>query len=102
MPERAAPGPLAAGAAARPAVVELVYFNAGGGHRASALALQAAIARAGLPWTVRLTHLFEVLDPTARCGAGQPRPHRRNRPRHCWDQNPRPYSRTRPDGPGST
>ncbi len=59
-----------AAAAALPAtrrpVVELIYFNAGSGHRASALALEAAIARAGLPWTVRLTHLFEVLDPTAR------------------------------------
>ena len=66
MPEPTVPTPFTAGAMARPAVVELVYFNAGGGHRASALALEAAIDRAGLPWTVRLTHLFEVLDPTAR------------------------------------
>jgi len=43
--------------------VDLVYFNAGGGHRASALALEAAIQRAGLPWTVRLVNLREVLDP---------------------------------------
>ena len=43
--------------------VDLIYFNAGGGHRASALALEAAIARAGLPWTVRLVNLREVLDP---------------------------------------
>lgn len=43
--------------------VDLVYFNAGGGHRASALALQAAIHRAGLAWTVRLVNLREVLDP---------------------------------------
>jgi UDP-N-acetylglucosamine:LPS N-acetylglucosamine transferase len=43
--------------------VDLVYFNAGGGHRASALALEAAIHRAGLPWTVRLVNLREVLDP---------------------------------------
>ena len=43
--------------------VDLVYFDAGGGHRASALALQASIARAGLPWTVRLVNLREVLDP---------------------------------------
>lgn len=43
--------------------VVLVYFNAGGGHRASALALEAAIHRAGLPWTVRLVNLREVLDP---------------------------------------
>lgn len=43
--------------------VDLVYFNAGGGHRASALALEAAIRREGLPWTVRLVNLREVLDP---------------------------------------
>lgn len=43
--------------------VDLVYFNAGGGHRASALALSAAIQRAGLPWTVRLVNLREMLDP---------------------------------------
>ncbi|WP_240939351.1 glycosyltransferase [Diaphorobacter sp. HDW4A] len=47
-------------------VVELVYFNAGGGHRASSLALESAIARAGLGWRVKRTHLFEVLDPNAR------------------------------------
>lgn len=44
-------------------VVDLVYFNAGGGHRASALALEAAIARAGLGWNVRLVNLREMLDP---------------------------------------
>ncbi|WP_260602518.1 glycosyltransferase [Variovorax sp. MHTC-1] len=43
--------------------VDLVYFDAGGGHRASALALEAAIRREGLPWTVRLVNLREVLDP---------------------------------------
>jgi UDP-N-acetylglucosamine:LPS N-acetylglucosamine transferase len=43
--------------------IDLVYFNAGGGHRASALALEAAIHRQGLPWTVRLVNLREVLDP---------------------------------------
>ncbi|MDE1951537.1 MAG: galactosyldiacylglycerol synthase [Betaproteobacteria bacterium] len=43
--------------------VDLVYFNAGGGHRASALALQQAITARGLGWTVRLVHLTEVLDP---------------------------------------
>jgi UDP-N-acetylglucosamine:LPS N-acetylglucosamine transferase len=44
--------------------VDLVYIDAGGGHRASALALQAAIVRAGLPWEVRLVNLRELLDPT--------------------------------------
>ena len=47
----------------RARTVDLVYFNAGGGHRASALALEAAIQRAGLPWTVRRVNLREVLDP---------------------------------------
>jgi len=43
--------------------VDLVYFNAGGGHRASALALEAAIRRQRLPWQVRLVNLRAVLDP---------------------------------------
>ncbi|MDO8903488.1 glycosyltransferase [Hydrogenophaga sp.] len=43
--------------------VDLVYFNAGGGHRASALALQAVLQSQGWPWAVRLVNLFEVLDP---------------------------------------
>ncbi len=47
-------------------VVELIYFNAGGGHRASSLALESAIERAGLNWQVKRTHLFDVLDPKAR------------------------------------
>ncbi|MGJ7546490.1 glycosyltransferase [Variovorax sp. LT1R16] len=50
----------------RARTVDLVYLDAGGGHRASALALRAAIARAGLPWTVRLLNLREVLDPTQK------------------------------------
>jgi hypothetical protein len=44
--------------------VDLVYFNAGGGHRAAALALRDGIALHGLPWRVRLVNLTEVLDPT--------------------------------------
>ena len=47
-------------------LVELIYFNAGGGHRASSMALESAIARADLPWRVQRTNLFEVLDPNAR------------------------------------
>jgi UDP-N-acetylglucosamine:LPS N-acetylglucosamine transferase len=46
--------------------VDLVYFNAGGGHRASALALQAVLAAQEWPWQVRLVDLFEVLDPRQR------------------------------------
>lgn len=43
--------------------IDLVYFNAGGGHRAAALALQAVIAAQHRPWQVRRVDLFEVLDP---------------------------------------
>jgi UDP-N-acetylglucosamine:LPS N-acetylglucosamine transferase len=44
-------------------VIDLVYFNAGGGHRAAALALQAAIEQQRRSWTVRLVDLARVLDP---------------------------------------
>jgi len=43
-------------------VIDLVYFNAGGGHRAAALALQDIIRRQRRPWQVRLINLTEVLD----------------------------------------
>ena len=49
-----------------PATVDLVYFNAGGGHRAAALALEEVIRDEGWPWQVRLVNLFEVLDPTGQ------------------------------------
>lgn len=44
-------------------VIDLVYFNAGGGHRAAALALQAVMAHQRRPWQVRLVNLSQVLDP---------------------------------------
>jgi UDP-N-acetylglucosamine:LPS N-acetylglucosamine transferase len=43
--------------------IDLVYFNAGGGHRSAALALESVIRELALPWSVRLVNLFEVLDP---------------------------------------
>ena len=43
--------------------IDLVYFNAGGGHRSAALALDSVIRDLALPWSVRLVNLFEVLDP---------------------------------------
>ena len=46
-----------------PKTIDLIYFNAGGGHRASALALEAALRRQAPSWQVRLVNLFEVLDP---------------------------------------
>ena len=44
-------------------ILDFVYFNAGGGHRAAALALQAVIEQQHRPWTVRLIDLARVLDP---------------------------------------
>jgi UDP-N-acetylglucosamine:LPS N-acetylglucosamine transferase len=43
--------------------IDLVYFNAGGGHRAAALALEASIRELGIAWQVRLVNLTEILDP---------------------------------------
>ena len=42
--------------------VDFIYFNAGGGHRSAALALQTVALRQGRPWEVRLVNLQEVLD----------------------------------------
>jgi 1,2-diacylglycerol 3-beta-galactosyltransferase len=42
--------------------LDLVYFNAGGGHRSAALALQSVISGLGLDWDVRLVNLQEILD----------------------------------------
>ena len=46
--------------------VDLIYFNAGGGHRAAALALQSVIQAQQRPWQVRLVNLTQVLDPQGR------------------------------------
>lgn len=43
--------------------IDLIYFNAGGGHRSAAIALQDVIQAQNRPWDVRLVNLFEVLDP---------------------------------------
>ncbi len=45
--------------------IDLVWFKAGGGHRAAAQALEQVIVAQGRPWRVRKVHLTEVLDPTA-------------------------------------
>ncbi|THT98818.1 galactosyldiacylglycerol synthase [Lampropedia puyangensis] len=44
-------------------MVELMYFNAGGGHRASALALEAIALAQRRHWNIRLVNIFDVLDP---------------------------------------
>jgi UDP-N-acetylglucosamine:LPS N-acetylglucosamine transferase len=46
--------------------LDLVYFNAGGGHRAAAEALQAALATTHPQWQVRCVDLFRVLDPAGQ------------------------------------
>ena len=46
--------------------IDLVYFNAGGGHLASAQALLGALQAQHAGWQVRLVNLFEVLDPQDR------------------------------------
>jgi len=43
--------------------IDLVYINAGGGHRSAAVALEAAIREQGRDWQIRLVNLFEILDP---------------------------------------
>ena len=43
--------------------IDLVYFNAGGGHRAAATALETVIRAQDRPWQVRLVNLMKVLDP---------------------------------------
>src|SRR5688500_12741628 len=42
--------------------VEFVFFDAGGGHRSAATALQAVAADQNRPWDVRLFNLQEQLD----------------------------------------
>src|ERR1700674_674398 len=43
--------------------ISLVFFDAGGGHRNAATALQVEIEKQGLPFEVSLVNLQEVLDP---------------------------------------
>jgi hypothetical protein len=42
--------------------VDLIFFDAGGGHRAAANALRLVIEQQNRPWKVRLVNLQEVLD----------------------------------------
>ena len=42
--------------------LELIYFNAGGGHRSAALALKEVIENKHSDWDVTLVNLFEVID----------------------------------------
>lgn len=42
--------------------IELVFFDAGGGHRSAANALCEAVKREGRPWEMRMMNLQELLD----------------------------------------
>src|SRR5579863_3401201 len=42
--------------------IALVYFDAGGGHRNAAMALQQAIKQLNQPWEIHLVNLQEILD----------------------------------------
>lgn len=42
--------------------LDFVYFNAGGGHRSAALALQSVMESGNYNWNIRLVNLQEVLD----------------------------------------
>src|SRR5450755_2518808 len=42
--------------------IDFVYFDAGGGHRSAAMALQQVIAQQGRPWEIRMVNLQEQLD----------------------------------------
>jgi hypothetical protein len=44
-------------------LLELIFFDAGGGHRASATALREVIEQQRRPWRVRMVNLREVLEP---------------------------------------
>ncbi|MBK5290162.1 MAG: galactosyldiacylglycerol synthase [Acidobacteriia bacterium] len=54
--------------------IDFLYFNAGGGHRAAATALEAMLRQQDRPWQVRLVNLNDVLMPTdvlkKVCGLG--------------------------------
>jgi 1,2-diacylglycerol 3-beta-galactosyltransferase len=43
--------------------VDLIYFDAGGGHRASAIALKAVAEQRQPGWQIRMVNLREVLEP---------------------------------------
>ena len=42
--------------------LDFIYFDAGGGHRSAAMALQQVIAAQGRPWEIRMVNLQEQLD----------------------------------------
>jgi UDP-N-acetylglucosamine:LPS N-acetylglucosamine transferase len=43
--------------------VDFIFFDAGGGHRSAATALQAVVQQSGRPWNVRMVNLQQVMEP---------------------------------------
>ncbi len=50
-------------AAARETQIDLIFFDAGGGHRASATALKALADQEQRGWQLRMVNLREILEP---------------------------------------
>ncbi|MGC4052617.1 MAG: glycosyltransferase [Paludibaculum sp.] len=44
-------------------ILDFLFFDAGGGHRAAATALKQAMEQEKMPWTPRLVHLQDILAP---------------------------------------
>ena len=42
--------------------IDFIYFDAGGGHRAAATALEAVVRRQSRPWQIRMVNLQDLLD----------------------------------------
>ena len=42
--------------------IEFCFFDAGGGHRAAATALEMSVNAQKLPWDVHLTNIQELMD----------------------------------------
>lgn len=43
--------------------IDIIFHDAGGGHRNAATSLQSAVEQTNKPWEVRLVNLQELLDP---------------------------------------
>ena len=44
-------------------IVDFMFFDAGGGHRSAATALETVIKQQQRPWNVRLVNVQEVMEP---------------------------------------
>jgi hypothetical protein len=61
LPSQLPPQPLIM--AARGIQVDLIFFDAGGGHRASATALKALADQQQRGWQIRMVNLRDILEP---------------------------------------